>query len=77
MNTRKTHESLVLASDVLAIIASGVIIWKLLNSTDATKLVRMQLCRTTARIAKQEAEFWSRLASSADTKYWQIANVTS
>jgi hypothetical protein len=77
MNARKTHESLVLASDILAIVASGVILWKLVNSNDSAKIVRMQICRTTARIAKREAAFWSHLATSADTKYWQIANVTS
>jgi hypothetical protein len=77
MNTLKAHQSLVLASDVLAIVASGVIIWKLLHANDATKLIQMRMCRATARFAKQEAELWTHLASNMDTKYYRIANVTS
>jgi hypothetical protein len=73
----KTHNTLVLVGDCVALATAVYLAWRVFNMGDGSKLIKMRIVRASSKFAKTQADFWSTVAANADTKYIQIANVTS
>ena len=72
----KTHKTLLILGDIAALAASAYILYRLLDNDAVIKTFKLKAMRSTSRMAKIQADWWSKLAADADTAYFRINDVT-